>query len=132
MNPIKKTFQYGAHEVTLETGEIARQASGAVIVTTPQDIALLDARKGLQMFRKVSVPVLGVIENMSTYVCSKCGHEEPLFGSGGGATMASDYEVELLGALPLERRIREQTDSGNPTVVAEPEQPAADASRSPR
>ncbi len=104
--------------------------SGAVIVTTPQDIALLDARKGLQMFRKVSVPVLGVIENMSTYVCSKCGHEEPLFGSGGGEKMAADYEVELLGALPLERRIREQTDSGNPTVVAEPEQPAADAYRS--
>ncbi len=104
--------------------------SGAVIVTTPQDIALLDARKGLQMFRKVSVPVLGVIENMSTYVCSKCGHEEPLFGSGGGEKMAADYEVELLGALPLERRIREQTDSGNPTVVAEPDQPAADAYRS--
>ena len=104
--------------------------SGAVIVTTPQDIALLDARKGLQMFRKVSVPVLGIIENMSTYVCSKCGHEEPLFGSGGGEQMASEYDVELLGTLPLERRIREQTDGGNPTVVAQPDEPAAEAYRS--
>ncbi len=104
--------------------------SGVVIVTTPQDIALLDARKGLQMFRKVSVPVLGIVENMSTFVCSHCGHEEPLFGSGGGAQMAADYDVELLGTLPLDRKIREQTDSGNPTVVAEPDDPAAEAYRS--
>jgi ATP-binding protein involved in chromosome partitioning len=103
--------------------------SGAVIVTTPQDIALLDARKGLQMFRKVSVPVLGVIENMSTHVCSQCGHEEPLFGSGGGAAMAKDFDVELLGQLPLERRIREQTDSGQPSVVAEPDEAPAEAYR---
>ena len=103
--------------------------SGAVIVTTPQDIALLDARKGLQMFRKVSVPVLGVIENMSTHVCSSCGYEEPLFGSGGGARMAQEYEVELLGSLPLDLRIREQTDSGNPSVVAEPDGSPADAYR---
>ena len=103
--------------------------SGVVIVTTPQDIALLDARKGLQMFRKVSVPVLGIVENMSTFVCSHCGHEEPLFGSGGGAQMAADYDVELLGTLPLDRKIREQTDSGNPTVVAEPDDPAAEAYR---
>ncbi len=103
--------------------------SGAVIVTTPQDIALLDARKGLQMFRKVSVPVLGIVENMSTHICSNCGFEEPLFGSGGGERMAADYNVELLGALPLERRIREQTDAGNPTVVAEPASAAADAYR---
>jgi len=103
--------------------------SGAVIVTTPQDIALLDARKGLQMFRKVSVPVLGVVENMSTHICTNCGHEEPLFGSGGGAQMAADYEVELLGALPLDLRIREQTDSGNPSVVAQPEEGPADAYR---
>ena len=94
--------------------------SGAVIVTTPQDIALLDARKGLQMFRKVSVPVLGIIENMSMHVCSECGHAEPIFGSGGGESMAAEYEVELLGQLPLDRAIREQTDSGEPTVVAEP------------
>jgi ATP-binding protein involved in chromosome partitioning len=104
--------------------------SGAVIVTTPQDIALLDARKGLQMFRKVSVPVLGIVENMSTFVCSHCGHEEPLFGSGGGAQMAADYDVELLGTLPLDRKIREQTDSGNPSVVAEPDEAAAEAYRS--
>jgi len=95
--------------------------SGAIIVTTPQDIALLDARKGLQMFRKVSVPVLGIVENMSTHVCSQCGHEEPLFGSGGGASMAEEYGVELLGQLPLALRIREQTDSGTPSVVAEPD-----------
>ncbi len=95
--------------------------SGAVIVTTPQDIALLDARKGLQMFRKVSVPVLGIVENMSTHVCSKCGHEEAIFGSGGGERMAQDYDVELLGQLPLDASIREQTDSGRPTVVAAPD-----------
>ena len=94
--------------------------SGAVIVTTPQDIALLDARKGLQMFRKVSVPVLGIVENMSTHICSKCGHEEAIFGAGGGEAMAADYDVELLGQLPLDKSIREQTDSGEPTVVAEP------------
>ncbi len=103
--------------------------SGAVIVTTPQDIALLDARKGLQMFRKVSVPVLGIVENMSIHVCTNCGHEEPLFGSGGGAQMAAEYELELLGQLPLDLRIREQTDSGNPSVVAEPDAAPADAYR---
>jgi ATP-binding protein involved in chromosome partitioning len=95
--------------------------SGAVIVTTPQDIALLDAKKGLQMFRKVSIPVLGVVENMSTHICTNCGHEEALFGSGGGARMAAEYDVELLGRLPLELRIREQADSGKPSVVAEPD-----------
>lgn len=104
--------------------------SGAVIVTTPQDIALLDARKGLQMFRKVSVPVLGILENMSTFVCPSCGHEEPLFGSGGGQRMAADYDVELLGTLPLDLRIRQQTDSGNPSVVAEPDEAPAVAYRS--
>jgi len=101
--------------------------SGAVIVTTPQDIALLDARKGLQMFRKVSVPVLGIIENMSTHVCSHCGHEEPLFGTGGGQQLAEQYEVDLLGQLPLEIDIRLQTDSGSPTVVAAPDSAAAQA-----
>jgi ATP-binding protein involved in chromosome partitioning len=101
--------------------------SGAVIVTTPQDIALLDARKGLQMFRKVSVPVLGIVENMSTHICSSCGHEEAVFGSGGGARMAADYDVELLGQLPLDRSIREQTDSGAPTVVQSPDSPQARA-----
>lgn len=95
--------------------------SGAVIVTTPQDIALLDARKGLQMFRKVSIPVLGIIENMSTHICSECGHEEAIFGSGGGEKMAEDFSVDLLGQLPLDISIREQTDSGNPTVIADPD-----------
>jgi ATP-binding protein involved in chromosome partitioning len=95
--------------------------SGAVIVTTPQDIALLDARKGLRMFQKVEVPVLGVVENMSTHVCSNCGFEEHIFGAGGGKRMAQQYGVELLGELPLDIRIREQADGGRPTVVAEPE-----------
>ncbi|SIT70433.1 ATP-binding protein involved in chromosome partitioning [Ectothiorhodosinus mongolicus] len=95
--------------------------SGAVIVTTPQDIALLDARKGLKMFEKVDVPVLGVVENMSIHICSKCGHEEHIFGQGGGERMAEEYDVDFLGALPLDVHIREQVDSGNPTVVASPE-----------
>ncbi len=95
--------------------------SGAVIVTTPQDIALLDARKGLQMFRKVEVCVLGVVENMATHVCTKCGHEDAIFGAGGGARLAQQYDVELLGSLPLDAKIREHADSGKPTVVAEPE-----------
>ena len=95
--------------------------SGAIIVTTPQDIALLDARKGLKMFRKVEVPVLGVVENMSLHICSQCGHEEPIFGTGGGESLAQENDVELLGQLPLDRRIREETDSGQPTVVAEPD-----------
>jgi ATP-binding protein involved in chromosome partitioning len=94
--------------------------SGAVIVTTPQDIALLDARKGLKMFQKVNVPVLGIVENMSTHVCSNCGHEEPIFGAGGGARMAGQYGVALLGQLPLDIRIRAETDGGRPTVIAEP------------
>jgi ATP-binding protein involved in chromosome partitioning len=95
--------------------------SGAVIVTTPQDIALLDARKGLKMFQKVEVPVLGIVENMSIHICSKCGHEEHIFGAGGGEAMAKQYNVDLLGALPLDIRIREETDGGKPTVVAEPD-----------
>ncbi|MCI0749773.1 MAG: iron-sulfur cluster carrier protein ApbC, partial [Nevskiales bacterium] len=95
--------------------------SGAVMVTTPQDIALLDARKGLQMFRKVGVSILGVVENMSTHVCPKCGHEEAIFGIGGGTRLAQQYGVELLGTLPLDVRIREQADGGNPTVAADPD-----------
>jgi ATP-binding protein involved in chromosome partitioning len=94
--------------------------TGAVIVTTPQDIALLDARKGLRMFEKVGIPILGVVENMSIHICSNCGHEENIFGSGGGERMAQDYGIELLGALPLELAIREQADSGKPTVAADP------------
>jgi ATP-binding protein involved in chromosome partitioning len=92
--------------------------SGAVIVTTPQDIALLDARKGLKMFEKVEVPVLGVVENMSIHICGQCGHAEHIFGEGGGERMAKEHNVDFLGALPLDIRIREQADSGNPTVAA--------------
>jgi len=94
--------------------------TGAVIVTTPQDIALLDARKGLKMFEKVGIPILGIVENMSIHICSKCGHEEHIFGTGGGELMAKDYDIELLGALPLDIKIREQVDGGQPTVVADP------------
>lgn len=95
--------------------------SAAVIVTTPQDIALLDARKGLEMFRKVKVPVLGVIENMSGHVCSQCGHKEPIFGQGGAQRMAQECEMNLLGQLPLDISIRENADAGHPTVVVDPE-----------
>ncbi|MDP1995992.1 MAG: iron-sulfur cluster carrier protein ApbC [Gallionella sp.] len=95
--------------------------TGAVIVTTPQDVALLDARKGLKMFEKVGVKIIGIVENMSTHICSKCGHEEHIFGAGGGAKMCADYNTELLGSLPLDIRIREQADSGLPTVVADPD-----------
>jgi ATP-binding protein involved in chromosome partitioning len=93
--------------------------SGAVIVTTPQDIALADARKGLRMFEKVAVPVLGIVENMATHVCSNCGHEDPIFGQGGGAAMAEQYHVALLGQLPLDSRIRRDTDDGRPVVLTE-------------
>jgi ATP-binding protein involved in chromosome partitioning len=103
--------------------------TGAIIVTTPQDIALLDARKGLKMFEKVNVPVLGIVENMSTHICSNCGFEEHIFGSGGGEQMAKDYKVDLLGSLPLDIRIREQADGGKPTVAAEPESAIAQAYR---
>jgi len=95
--------------------------SGAVIVTTPQDIALLDARKGLKMFEKVEVPVLGIIENMSIHICSNCGHEEHIFGEGGGQRMAEQYDVDFLGALPLDKAIREEVDGGRPSVVANPD-----------
>lgn len=95
--------------------------SGAVIITTPQDIALLDARKGLKMFQKVNVPVLGVVENMSTHICSNCGHEERIFGEGGGQRMSDEEHVELLGSLPLDMSIRQLADDGKPTVIAEPD-----------
>ena len=97
--------------------------TGAVIITTPQDIALLDARKGLKMFEKVSIPIVGVIENMSTYICPKCGNEEHVFGTGGGQKMCSDYKVDFLGALPLNLSIREDADAGMPTVIANPDGP---------
>ncbi len=103
--------------------------SGAIIVTTPQDIALLDARKALKMFQKVGIAVLGIVENMATHVCSRCGHEEPIFGAGGGERMAEQYGVTLLGSLPLDIHIREQADGGRPTVIAEPEGDLAGAYR---
>jgi ATP-binding protein involved in chromosome partitioning len=103
--------------------------SGVVIVTTPQDIALLDARRGLKMFQKVDVTVLGIVENMSTHVCSSCGHEEHIFGEGGGLRMAAQYSVPFLGSLPLDVRIREQADGGRPSVVAEPTGAIAEAYR---
>jgi ATP-binding protein involved in chromosome partitioning len=101
--------------------------AGAVIVTTPQHIAVADARKGLKMFEKVSVPVLGIVENMSLHVCSNCGHAEAIFGEGGGEEMTREYGVALLGRLPLDARIREETDSGRPTVAAAPDSPRAAA-----
>jgi ATP-binding protein involved in chromosome partitioning len=115
------------------TGDIALTLSqqvpvtGAVIVTTPQDIALIDARKGFKMFEKVGVPILGLVENMAIHVCSQCGHAEHIFGTGGAQKMAADFDVQVLGSLPLDIRIREQTDSGRPTVVAEPDGEIASA-----
>jgi ATP-binding protein involved in chromosome partitioning len=101
--------------------------AGAVVVTTPQDVATLDARKALKMFEKVNVPVLGLVENMALHVCSNCGQAEHIFGEGGGARLASQYGYPLLGSLPLERSIRERGDAGAPIVVAEPDSPAAHA-----
>ena len=103
--------------------------TGAVIVTTPQDIALLDARKGLKMFEKVGIPIFGIIENMSTHTCSNCGHTEPIFGTGGGEKMCQDYNVDFLGALPLDIKIREQTDIGVPSVIADPDGKIAETYR---
>ncbi len=122
-----KDLDYLVIDLPPGTGDIQLTLSqkipvtGAVIVTTPQDIALLDARKGLKMFEKVGIPILGIVENMSTHICSNCGHEEHIFGAGGGAEMCKDYNVDLLGSLPLDIRIREQSDGGKPTVIAEPD-----------
>jgi ATP-binding protein involved in chromosome partitioning len=99
--------------------------TGAVVVTTPQDIALLDAKKGLKMFEKVGVPILGIVENMAIHVCSQCGHAEHIFGEGGAERMSKEYGVAVLGSLPLDIRIREQADSGRPTVVADPDSEVA-------
>src|SRR6195256_364226 len=103
--------------------------TGVVIVTTPQDIALIDARKGLKMFEKVGIPILGIVENMSTHICSQCGHEEHIFGQGGAERLCKEYGTELLGSLPLDIAIREQADSGKPTVVADPDGRAANIYR---
>ena len=109
----------GTGDIQLTLSQQAR-VSGVVIVTTPQDIALLDARKGIEMFRKVDVPILGIVENMSWFECDGCGKSHRLFGEGGGAQVAAEYGVDLLGAFPLDPRIRESTDGGQPTVVADP------------
>lgn len=114
----------GTGDIQLTLSQKAR-VSGAVIVTTPQDIALLDAQKGIEMFRKVDVPVLGIIENMAVHICSACGHAEHIFGAQGGARIASEYGVPLLASLPLSVAIRENTDGGNPPVVSAPESPEA-------
>lgn len=103
--------------------------TGAVIITTPQDIALIDARKGLKMFEKVNIPILGLVENMSIHVCSQCGHAEHIFGEGGGERMCQDYNVEFLGSLPLEMSIRQMADGGKPTVVGAPDSKAAEIYR---
>jgi len=126
-----KDLDYLIVDMPPGTGDIALTLSqrvpltGAVIVTTPQDIALLDATKGLKMFEKVGVPILGIVENMAVHVCSQCGHAEHIFGEGGAARMADTHGVEVLGALPLAMNIREQADGGRPTVVAEPDSEAA-------
>lgn len=122
-----KDLDYLIVDMPPGTGDIALTLSqrvpltGAVIVTTPQDIALLDAKKGLKMFEKVGVPILGVVENMAVHVCSNCGHVEHIFGADGGRKMAEQYGVDYLGALPLAMSIREQADSGQPTLVSEPD-----------
>lgn len=112
----------GTGDIQLTLSQKASVA-GAVIVTTPQDIALLDARKGIEMFSKVGVPVLGIVENMAVHICSQCGHSEHIFGADGGERIAAEYGVALLGSLPLDLTIREQTDGGNPTVVSQPDSP---------
>ena len=116
----------GTGDIQLTLSQKA-QLAGAVIVTTPQDIALQDARKGIEMFAKVDVPVLGVVENMALHTCSQCGHSESIFGADGGERIAREYGVALLASLPLARGIREQTDSGAPTVVSDPDSAAAAA-----
>ncbi|MBT4521275.1 MAG: iron-sulfur cluster carrier protein ApbC [Halieaceae bacterium] len=112
----------GTGDIQLTLSQKAK-VSGAVIVTTPQDIALVDARKGIEMFNQVDVPILGIVENMAQHICSQCGHVEHIFGEEGGRAMARDYDLPLLGSLPLALSIRQQTDAGKPTVIAEPDSP---------
>ncbi len=114
----------GTGDIQLTLSQSA-PVGGAIIVTTPQDIALADARKGIEMFSKVNIPILGIVENMSYFVCGECGQHHHLFGTGGGARVAEEYGVELLGALPLAARIREQADGGRPTVAADPDSEVA-------
>ena len=114
----------GTGDIQLSLAQSVK-VNGAVVVTTPQDVALLDARKGIEMFRKVDVPLLGVVENMSTHVCANCGHTEAIFGTGGGDSLSQDYGSEVIGRLPLDLIIREQTDRGNPVVASNPTHAAA-------
>ena len=118
----------GTGDIQLSLAQNAPLA-GAVIVTTPQDVALLDARRGIEMFAKLKVPLLGLVENMSTHVCSQCGHEEPIFGHGGGDRLAAEYGAEVIGRLPLDALIRSRTDGGQPVVLSEPDSSAAAAYR---
>ena len=126
-----ETLDYLVVDMPPGTGDIqlsltqSVKVAGALIITTPQDVALLDARKGIEMFKKVDVPILGVVENMSTHVCTKCGHEESIFGSGGGDRLALEYGVDVIGRLPLDLAIREQTDSGIPIVAFDSSHSAA-------
>jgi len=126
-----KDLDYLVVDMPPGTGDIQLTLSqrvpmtGSVIVTTPQDIALLDAKKGIKMFEKVGVPILGIVENMAVHVCSNCGHAEHIFGADGGKKMAAEYQMEYLGALPLDINIRLQADSGAPTVVSQPDSEAA-------
>ncbi len=118
----------GTGDIQLSLTQSAK-VTGAVIVTTPQDIALLDARKGIEMFRRVNVPILGIVENMGVHICSNCGHAEAIFGSGGGEQLAHTYGVEVIGSLPLDLSIREHTDMGTPILVSQPEGAVANAYR---
>jgi len=118
----------GTGDIQLTLAQQA-QIAGAVIVTTPQDIALLDAKKGIEMFLKVKIPVLGIVENMATHICTECGHEESIFGDGGGAEIAQTYRTKLLGSLPLDRSIREQGDVGDPSMLAAGRAEIADSYR---
>jgi ATP-binding protein involved in chromosome partitioning len=118
----------GTGDIQLSLAQSVK-VDGAVIVTTPQDVALLDARKGIEMFNKVNVPILGVVENMSIHICSECGHQEAIFGSGGGELLSKEYGVEVIGRLPLDISIREATDAGNPVVASDPDHAASKAYR---
>jgi ATP-binding protein involved in chromosome partitioning len=119
----------GTGDIQLTLTQKAKVA-GAIIVTTPQDIALLDAQKGIEMFRKVNVPIIGIVENMAVHICSQCGHSEHIFGVDGGQKIATEYGVPVLGSLPLELSIRQQTDAGTPTVAVEPESAVSEIYRS--
>ena len=116
----------GTGDIQLSLSQSA-EITGALIVTTPQDVALLDARRAIEMFKKVEVPIIGIVENMSVHICEKCGHEEEVFGSGGGVKLATEYKTEVIGRLPLNIGVREKTDAGKPIVQSLPSNPASKA-----